>query len=83
MIKLLYFGRFRDVADNTDIDLPAGVSDSKALTAWLSSHVNAFEAEWQRAGARMAINKTVVNDMETHPIADGDEIAFMSALSGG
>ena len=83
MVKLLYFGRFTDVAKNADIDLPKNVSDSKALVAWLTEQHVGFEAEWQRAGARMAINKTVINDMETHAITDGDEVAFMSALSGG
>ncbi len=83
MIKILYFGRFTDVAENADIALPDGVEDTKALIAWLTEQHDGFEPEWHRPGARIAINKTIVNDMQSHPITDGDEIAFMSALSGG
>lgn len=81
MIKLLFFGRFSDVAAAQDIALPQGVSTSDDLVTYLSGENPALAAQFARAGNRIAVNK----DMVAVPVVimDGDEIAFMSALSGG
>ena len=81
MAKLLFFGRFSDIAKARDMALPAGVSDSEALADWLSQSDAALAAQFARAGNRVAVNKVMVSGAV--PITDADEIAFMSALSGG
>jgi len=81
MVSLLFFGRFSDISAARDMVLPAGVSDSDGLIAWLAENDEALAAQFARAGNRVAINKAMVS--ENTPIAAADEIAFMSALSGG
>jgi len=81
MAKLLFFGRFSDISGPRDMPLPDGVNDSDVLIAWLSDGDAALAAQFARAGNRVAVNKVMIQ--EAVPITDSDEIAFMSALSGG
>jgi len=81
MAKLLFFGRFSDISPARDIALPEGVSDSDGLMAWLADNDDALAAQFARAGNRVAVNKVMINGSVV--ITDTDEIAFMSALSGG
>jgi len=59
MAVILFFGRFSDLSDRLDIELPETVTDKDSLTAFLSEKIEGF-AE-----------------------LNADEIAYMSALSGG
>ncbi len=81
MAKLLFFGRFSDIAPARDIDLPESIKDSDALVAWLSKTDAALAAQFARSGNRIAVNKVMIS--ENAAITNSDEIAFMSALSGG
>jgi len=81
MAKLLFFGRFSDICPPRDISLPASVSDSDGLMTWLAKDNEALAAQFARNGNRIAVNKVMING--SVPITDTDEIAFMSALSGG
>ncbi|WP_026941838.1 MoaD/ThiS family protein [Hellea balneolensis] len=81
MIEILFFGRLGDASDTLRIDKPKDVSDTDALTAWLSKQNRTLEAELNKAGNRIAVNKTIIS--ENTPLNDGDEIAYMSPLSGG
>ncbi|WP_017931066.1 MoaD/ThiS family protein [Robiginitomaculum antarcticum] len=83
MAQFLFFGRFTDISKGFARDLPDGVSDSAALSLWLCRTFEGFEAQWQRAGARMAVNQVLVMGSAPVTIGNDDEIAFMSALSGG
>lgn len=81
MAKLLFFGRFSDVAENGDFPLPENVTDTEALTQYLSERFTGFADIAGRAGTRIAVNKAIIRS--TVPVTDADEIAYMSALSGG
>ncbi len=81
MAIIHYFGRFSDIADGGDVTLPQHVTDTDALTRWLAEDNERFAAEWRRPGAPVVVNQEIARG--THPIGQGDEIAFMSALSGG
>jgi molybdopterin converting factor small subunit len=83
MIRILYFGRFSDIGTSGETARPESVTDTNSLIAWLTEQHSAFLAEWHRPGARLAVNQAIIPELETAPIKDGDEIAFMSALSGG
>lgn len=81
MAFLLFFGRFSDLVEDHTLSLPENVTTTKALSEWLSETYAGFEAELERPGAQIAVNKHII---QSHtPIFDGDEIAYMSALSGG
>lgn len=81
MIEILFFGRLGDTSETLRIELPAGVSDTNNLTNWLSENNAALAMELEKDGNRIALNKTIIS--ENSPLKDGDEIAYMSPLSGG
>ena len=81
MIEILFFGRLGDVSETLRMDLPDGVSDTDNLTTWLSEQNSVLAIELVKAGNRVAVNKTIIT--ENTPLKNGDEIAFMSPLSGG
>ena len=81
MAIIHYFGRFSDIGLDGRVTLPAHVKDTAALATWLSEENDRFAAEWQRPGAQMVLNQEMVRGVQ--PLSDTDEVAFMSALSGG
>lgn len=81
MIEILFFGRLGDASEAMRIELPDAVSDTAALTVWLSKQNSGLAIELEKAGNRIAVNKTIIT--ENTLLKDGDEIAYMSPLSGG
>lgn len=81
MIEILFFGRLGDASEALRMELPQGITDTDGLTKWLSSKNARLGTELEKAGNRIAVNKTIVS--ENTPVNDGDEIAYMSPLSGG
>ena len=81
MIEILFFGRLGDASQTLRVELVEGVSDTDGLTAWLSAQNSVLAVELEKAGKRIAVNKTIITDKV--PLKDGDEIAYMSPLSGG
>lgn len=81
MITVLYFGRLSDVGTSGPCPLPDGVTDTDSLTAFLSKDGSPLGEALARAGNRIAVNQNMIAG--NTPIKTGDEIAFMSPLSGG
>ena len=81
MIDILFFGRLGDVSETLRIETPQGLIDTDGLTSWLSKQNLALGSELAKAGNRIAVNKIIIT--ENSPVNDGDEIAYMSPLSGG
>lgn len=81
MAHILYFGRFSTIADNGAMTLPDYVKNTQDLVQWLTDTVTGFAEIWQQPGTSLVINKTFVR--EKVDLKDSDEIAFLSALSGG
>ncbi|AXE64964.1 putative molybdopterin converting factor subunit 1 [Hyphomonas polymorpha PS728] len=82
MAQLLFFGRLADIVDrpNQVLDLPAGISDTTALRAWLDARQSAGGALMEKT-VRIAINSEIVVDPA--PVSNSDEIAFMPPVGGG
>ena len=81
MIRLLFFGRFTDIMQSTEVELPDDITSTDALTVWLGQNHEGFQDVFDRSGTRIAVNQTLIN--QSTAISDNDEIAYMSALSGG
>jgi molybdopterin converting factor small subunit len=81
MIEVLFFGRLGDASETLHIDLPQDVIDSDGLTAWLCKQNSKLETELSKAGNRIAVNKAII--ARNTRLKEGDEIAYMSPLSGG
>lgn len=81
MVTLLFFGRFSDIAENQTVTLPENVINTDSLTEYLSKLHVGFADVSNRPGTRIAVNKAIIQS--NTDISNADEIAYMSALSGG
>lgn len=81
MIKVLYFGRLSDIGVGAEFALPQAINTVSELAAYLGKDNAALRTAIACKGNRVAVN-TVMTAFDA-PIKDGDEIAFMSPLSGG
>ena len=84
MIRLVLLGRLRDhaSASHGELALPDDVRTLSALQDWLGRHEPALCDALQTVKPRIAVNRSLVRD-PTHPIRDGDEVAFLPPMSGG
>ena len=82
MAQLIFLGRLADIVDhpNQILDLPADISDTAALRAWLDASLSAGGALLEKT-VRIAINSEIVIDPA--PVSNSDEIAFMPPVGGG
>ena len=81
MATILFFGRFSDLQDRMEIELPNSVTDKASLTTFLSTLVEGFAEIAARPDTRISVNMMV--SMNETAVGNDDEIAYMSALSGG
>jgi molybdopterin converting factor small subunit len=81
-MRLLFFGKLKEIAAGRAFGPPADVRTLGALKAWLMAADPALAAELGRAGVRVALNQVIVTDLSLEFIGE-DEVAFMSPLSGG
>ncbi len=81
MAVILFFGRFSDLRDRLEIDLPENVTDKASLTAFLSEKIEGFGQIAALPDTRISVNMLV--SMNETAVGNSDEIAYMSALSGG
>lgn len=81
MATILFFGRFSDLTDRLEIELPSHVTDKKSLSEFLSGEIEGFAELASLPDTRISVNMLV--SMNETSVSDSDEIAYMSALSGG
>jgi molybdopterin converting factor subunit 1 len=83
-VKLVFLGRFRDIAGPhiSDLALPCNVNTLSALTDWLAKTQPALSEALAGARTQIAVNQVIVRD-PAHPLHEGDEIAFLPPMSGG
>jgi molybdopterin synthase sulfur carrier subunit len=84
VIRLVLLGRLRDHAgaSHGELTLPADIRTLSALQDWLGAREPALAEALQTVRPRIAINRSLVRDL-SHPIRDGDEVAFLPPMSGG
>ena len=82
-IKLLYFGRPRDMLNTSGeiADVPDGIATLDELLGWLRLRGESWALELADNRIRCAINQEMAALFS--PIHEGDEIAFFSPISGG
>jgi molybdopterin synthase sulfur carrier subunit len=83
-MKVLYFSWMRERVGlaEEDVDLPAGVDDVAGLIEWMKTRGSGFEG----AFTEMVVVRTAVNQVHvdlSHPIENGDEVAFFPPVTGG
>jgi sulfur-carrier protein len=84
MARLLYLGRFADLAGAREESavLPPEASTIAGLKAWIGARDPALAEALSHARAQIAINQEIVRGAD-HPVRNGDEIAFLPPMSGG
>ena len=82
MVRLVFLGKFGDVADLTEIALPGEVHTLSDLTQWLTRQQPLLGQAMAATTTRLVVNQCVAHDLSA-PVADGDEIAFLPPMSGG
>lgn len=82
MVKLVFLGKFGDVADLAEVALPEDVRSLSELKAWLTCQQPLLGQAMAATATRLVVNQCVVHDLSA-PVADGDEIAFLPPMSGG
>lgn len=82
-IKLLYFGRPREMLNATSetADVPDNIATLAELLAWLRLRGGSWTKELADDRVRCAINQEVAE--LAAPILDHDEVALFSPISGG
>lgn len=78
-MKLRFFGRLREIAEGGEcaVDLPAQITSTEALRAWLGQdHPQLLDRS-----IRIALDDRFATGDE--PIAGAAEIAFLPPVSGG
>jgi molybdopterin synthase sulfur carrier subunit len=83
-LRILFFGRLGEIAGAREVQRtpPAEVRSLADLRNWLASGDPMLGDALVREGVRVAVNHEIVRDA-SRILAAGDEIAFMSPLSGG
>ncbi len=74
MIKVLFFAQVRELVNTDSLTLDGSFENVAALRAHLA-------AQGDRWALLAAVNQTLVE--LTHPLADGDEVAFFPPVTGG
>ena len=82
MVKLVFLGKFGDVADSTEVPLPEDVRTLSELKAWLTRQQPLLGQAMAATTTRLVVNQYVAHDLSAS-VADGDEIAFLPPMSGG
>ena len=82
-VRILFFGSLREaLGESLDLELPENATLS-GLRARLSADLPSAQASaLNEPDVRIALNQDLVHD-ESLAINDGDEIAFMPAVTGG
>jgi molybdopterin synthase sulfur carrier subunit len=83
-VKLVFLGRFREIAAPrlSDMPLPAEVRTLSQLQDWLKRAEPALADALSAARIQIAVNQAIIRD-PGHVISDDDEIAFLPPMSGG
>ncbi|GAA0514865.1 molybdopterin synthase sulfur carrier subunit [Tatumella terrea] len=81
MINVLFFARVRELAGCSDLGVAAGYPDVDALHQHLVARDGRFALALEKEKLLVAVNQTLVPF--SHPLNDGDEVAFFPPVTGG
>ena len=82
MIKLVFLGKFGDLANLSDVALPGEVRTLADLTQWIARRQPLLGQAMATTTTRLILNQCVAHDLSA-PVRDGDEVAFLPPMSGG
>lgn len=81
MIKVLFFAQVRELVGTDSLALNTQAVTVEALRQELAAQGSRWELALEEGKLLTAVNQTMVES--SHPIADGDEVAFFPPVTGG
>jgi len=82
MVNVLFFAQLKELLGSSGMDLnlttPCTVNDVKSA---LIEHNSAWATQLNQPTIMCAVNQTMVEG--THPVNNGDEVAFFPPVTGG
>lgn len=83
MIQVRLFGRFSELLDEGDLFVvgPEGIATVEDVYRHLQSARPELHREVTGPQVLVAVNQEIVS--AGHPVADGDEVAFLPPVTGG
>ncbi|GAA0487502.1 MULTISPECIES: molybdopterin synthase sulfur carrier subunit [Tatumella] len=81
MINVLLFARVRELAGTDGVTVAAEYSDAESLRLALSLKDSRWAMALEQGKLLVAVNQTLVPF--SHPLQDGDEVAFFPPVTGG
>ena len=81
MINVLFFARVRELAGRSALEVTAGYPDVDALHQYLVGLDDRLALALEKGKLLVAVNQTLVPF--SHPLNDGDEVAFFPPVTGG
>ena len=81
MIKGLFFAQVRELVGTDSLMLASSPDTVEGLRQQLAARGDRWALALEEGKLLAAVNQTLVE--ATHPIADGDEVAFFPPVTGG
>ncbi|AVR03501.1 molybdopterin synthase sulfur carrier subunit [Pluralibacter gergoviae] len=81
MIKVLFFAQVRELVGTDSLMLASSPDTVEGLRQQLAARGDRWALALEEGKLLAAVNQTLVE--ATHPIADGDEVAFFPPVTGG
>ena len=81
MIKVLFFAQVRELGGSASLEISTAYPDVAALRAALAGQGDRWALALESGKLLAAVNQTLVP--MSHPLRDGDEVAFFPPVTGG
>jgi len=81
MIKVLFFAQVRELVNTDGLTLDESFENVEALRAHLAARGERWALALESGKLLAAVNQTLVEF--SHPVNDGDEVAFFPPVTGG
>ncbi|MFT8212340.1 MAG: molybdopterin synthase sulfur carrier subunit [Symbiopectobacterium sp.] len=81
MINVLFFAQVRELTQTDSLSLPAEFGTVDALRQALIARGERWALALESGKLLAAVNQTLVEP--SHPLRDGDEVAFFPPVTGG
>lgn len=81
MIRILFFAQVRELVGTDSLTLESAPATVEELRQQLAARGERWALALEEGKLLAAVNQTLVET--THPIADGDEVAFFPPVTGG
>lgn len=81
MIRVLFFAQVRELTDTGEIEVAETYATAELLRAALAARSERWALALDKENLLVAVNQTLMS--LSHPLQDGDEVAFFPPVTGG